>query len=48
MEINKNQLPPLTVDESMNNRRLNNDEFKAFKIYIDLTYMKYQASFDPN
>ena len=48
MEIIEDQLPPLEVDESNNARRLDNLEFKPFKIYIDFTYMTYQANLDAN
>ena len=47
MEINENEIIPLEVDESAQKRRLDIEEFKDFKIYLDLTYMKYQASIDP-
>ena len=48
MEIIDNELPPLETDESSNVRILENSEFKQFKIYIDLTYMTYQAELDIN
>ena len=48
MEVNQNDLPPLEIDDEKSLRRLNNEEFKSFKIYLDLTYMKYQASLDQN
>lgn len=48
MEIIDNEIPPLETDESNNARILENSEFKQFKIYIDLTYMTYQAGLDIN
>ena len=48
MEIIDNELPPLETEESNNARNLENSEFKQFKIYIDLTYMTYQAGLDIN
>ena len=48
MEIIDNEIPPLETDESNNARILENSEFKQFKIYIDLTYMAYQAGLDIN
>ena len=48
MDFNQNDLPPLEIDSEKDLRRLNNEEFKAFKIYIDFTYMRYQASLDQN
>lgn len=49
IEINKNDLIPLEKDESIQTRQLENEEeFKEFKIYLDLEYIKYQASSDPN
>ena len=48
MEVNQNDILPLEVDESLNLRALENEEqFKPFKIYLDLTFIKYQASLDP-
>ena len=47
METIPNDLPPLEIDESKSSRRLTEQDFKPFKIYIDLSYMKYQASLDP-
>ena len=45
-EVNEKELTPLEVDNS-NRRRLNDDtSFKPFKIYLDLTFIKYQASLD--
>ena len=48
MDFNQNDLPPLEIDSEKDLRRLNNEEFKPFKIYIDFTYMRYQASLDQN
>ena len=48
LEIIDNELPPLETEESNNSRNLENSEFKQFKIYIDLTYMTYQAGLDIN
>lgn len=47
METIPNDLPPLEIDESKSSRRLTEQDFKPFKIYIDLSYMRYQASLDP-
>ena len=48
VEINKNEMIPLEEDESIQTRMLENEqEFKEFKIYLDLEYIKYQASLDP-
>ena len=47
IEIQENKLSPLEHDESSASRNLENVEFKPFKIYVDLTYMKYQANLDP-
>ena len=33
MDFNQNDLPPLEIDSEKDLRRLNNEEFKAFKIY---------------
>ena len=48
MEIPENNLLPLEIEESSKERRLNTIEFKPLKIYIDLSYMNYQASLDIN
>ena len=48
METQESKLPPLEQDESVKSRILNNVEFKPLKIYVDLIYMKYQASLDKN
>ena len=47
MEINENEIIPLEVDEPNQSRRLDDEEFKDFKIYLDLAYIKYQASLNP-
>ena len=47
IEIQENKLSPLEQDESSASRNLENVEFKPFKIYVDLTYMKYQANLEP-
>ena len=47
MEVNENEIIPLEVDEPNQSRRLDNEEFKDFKIYLDLAYIKYQASLNP-
>ena len=46
MESIQNDLIPLEIDDSLDSRRLNEEEFKNFKIYIDYSYMIYQASLD--
>ena len=44
-EVNDKKLIPLEVDNSMDGRRLSEEvKFKPFKIYLDLTFIKYQAS----
>ena len=48
METPENNLPSLEIEESSKERRLNTIEFKPLKIYIDLSYMNYQASLDIN
>ena len=49
MEVNQNEIQPLDVDEAISLRSLENEEeFKPFKIYLDLTFIRYQASLDPN
>jgi len=48
METQESKLPPLEHDESIKSRILYNVEFKPLKIYVDLNYMKYQASLDKN
>ena len=47
-EVNQNEILPLEVDISNDSRRLNEEEFKPFKIYLDLTLIKYQASLNQN
>ena len=48
-EVNDKKLIPLEVDYSNDVRRLDEEaEFKPFKIYLDLTFIKYQASLDEN
>ena len=44
-EVNDKQLIPLEEDNSLDGRRLSEEvNFKPFKIYLDLTFIKYQAS----
>ena len=47
-EVNQNEILPLEIDISNDSRKLTEEEFKPFKIYLDLTLIKYQASLNQN